>query len=187
MAMTRWDFTLILNRQITPAEADALDTSSVPLFATGAVSYTTGGPDTSELCCDIEADSIITAVIHATQALRRIVPALRPVAARHDDTVTLGEAALRCTRSRQNLVQLSKGQRGPGGFPPPVTATGGTALYSWAQIADYLRSLGDDIPAVSWDLATVDLALRLAATHGKVDHTEIGELMQSLGHHPDAV
>ncbi|MBP8539238.1 hypothetical protein [Streptomyces sp. MK37H] len=182
MAMTRWDFTLILNRQLTPAEADALDTSDELLFATGAVSYTTGGPGTSELDCDIEADNVIKAVTYTTRALRRIVPDLKPVAARHDDTVTLGEAALRCTRSRQNLVQLSKGQRGPGGFPPPVTTTGGTALYSWAQIADYLRALGDDISAVSWDLATVDLALRLAAAQKKVDQAAIGELLQALDH-----
>jgi hypothetical protein len=42
--MTSWTFTLILNRQITPVEADTLDVSDVPLFATGAVSYVIGEP-----------------------------------------------------------------------------------------------------------------------------------------------
>ncbi|MBD3004725.1 hypothetical protein [Streptomyces sp. 5-10] len=182
--MTRRDFTLVLNRQIAPAEAEALDTSNEPLFASGAISYTTGGPGTSELDCDIEADNAIKAATYATQALRRIVPDLKPVAVRHDDTVTLGEAALRCTRSRQNLVQLSKGQRGPGGFPSPVTATDGTALYSWADIADFLRAVGDDVPEASRDLAAVDLALKLAAIREKVDQAAMRELLQVLDH-PD--
>ncbi|WP_411121413.1 hypothetical protein [Streptomyces sp. x-19] len=92
----------------------------------------------------------------------RLVPGLHAVGVRHDDMVTLGEAAQRCGRSRQSLVQLSRGQRGSGGFPEPEVETEGTAFYSWRRIAGFLRGLGDDIPSVSHDLVVADHALRLA-------------------------
>lgn len=159
--MPQWSFTLVLNRDMTDEDADRFDTLDEPLFADGSVSYTMGGPGPSTLLCDVEAPALLEAVAQVAVAIRR-VPGLRAVAARHEDLVTLGEAAQRCggARSRQSLVQLAQGRRGPGGFPAPEGETQGTTFYSWAKIAAYLIGLGSEIPEASPDLAIADHALR---------------------------
>ncbi|MEV8628587.1 hypothetical protein [Streptomyces sp. NPDC051079] len=161
---TEWIFTLSLNRQITPDEADRIDTTDdFPLFADGSVTYTSGGSGPSELNCDIEAETLLEAVALVSQEIRQIRD-LRAVRLHHEDIVTLEIAAQRTggRRSRQSLVQLSKGQRGPGGFPQPEEKVGGTTFYSWPKVAAYLRDLGDDIDEVPRDQIIADLALRLA-------------------------
>ncbi len=161
---TEWTFTLSLNRQITPEEADRIDnTDEFPLFIDGSVTYTTGGSSPSELNCDIEAETLIAAIALVAQEIRKI-DSLRAVRLLHDDIVTLEIAAQRTggKRSRQSLVQLSKGQRGPGGFPQPEEKVGGTTFYSWPKVAAYLRDLGDDIDEVPRDQIIADLTLRLA-------------------------
>ncbi|QHC20535.1 hypothetical protein [Streptomyces sp. GS7] len=170
--MPEWSFTLRLNQALTPEQADAFDHCDV--FADGSVSYVLGPaapeqyplhhPDASELkelSCDVEAPTLLDAVAQVARDIR-LIPGLRAVGVRHDDLVTLGEAAQRCARSRQSLVQLSRGQRGPGGFPEPEAGTEGTAFYSWRKIAEFLRGIGDGIPPVSHDLIVADHALRLA-------------------------
>lgn len=172
--MPEWSFTVILNQPLTREQADAFDHCDA--FADGSVSsvldpedptrYPSPGPDASqlkELMCDVEAPTLLEAVADVARDIR-LIPGLRAVGVRHDDTVTLGEAAQRTAgkRTRQSLVQLARGQRGPGGFPSAETETAGTAFYSWARIADFLRSLGDDIPPVSRDLVIAAHALRLA-------------------------
>jgi hypothetical protein len=158
-----WTFTLALNRQLTQDEANFIDLStneSFPLFADGSVSYTIGGSGVSELHCDVVADSMLEAVALVSEEIRKI-NGLRVARVIHDDIVTLDIAAQRAGRSRQSLVQLSKGQRGPGGFPQPEEKVGGTAFYSWPRIAEFLRGLGDDIAPASQDLVIADRALRL--------------------------
>ena len=45
-----------------------------------------------------------------------------------DDLVTGAEIARRTKRSRANVCQLVAGNRGPGGFPPPVSSVTGTVV-----------------------------------------------------------
>ncbi|MDL2081978.1 hypothetical protein QNN03_36690 [Streptomyces sp. GXMU-J15] len=158
---TEWTFTLALNRQLTQDEAGLIDTrDDLPLFADGSVSYTIGGPGVSELHCDVVAKTLLEAIALVAEEIRKI-SGLRAVRVIHDDIVTLEMAAQRAKRSRQSLVQLSKGQRGPGGFPQPEEKVGGTTFYSWPRIAEFLRGLGDDIAPVPRDLVIADRALRL--------------------------
>jgi hypothetical protein len=158
-----WTFALALNRQLTRAETNLIDFNAngwFSLFADGSISYTTGGPGVSELYCDVEADSILEAIALVSRQIRRM-EGLRASRVIHDDTVTLDIAAQRAGRSRQSLVQLSKGQRGPGGFPQPEEKVGGTSLYSWSRVAEFLRGLGDDVAPVPRELVIADRALRL--------------------------
>ncbi|MFF4404471.1 hypothetical protein ACFY2W_12895 [Streptomyces sp. NPDC001262] len=178
--MNAWEFMLVLNRQITEAETKQLDTSGDLFYARGDMSYTIGGPGPSTVLCSIEASTLLQAVAEAVQEIRKL-PGLRAVQVEHNDLVTLGEAAQRCSRSRQSLVQLAHGQRGPGGFPKPEGETGGTAFYSWAKIADFLRGLGDDVPPVPRDLILADHALRLADELEQVDVPP--GVLRSLGVH----
>ncbi|KAF0650250.1 MULTISPECIES: hypothetical protein [Streptomyces] len=174
--MPEWSFVLRLNQPLTSEQADAFDHCEA--FADGSVAYVLGPEDPDrrghhraddparrELMCDVEAPTLLEAVARVARDVR-LIPGLRAVGVRHDDVVTLGEAAQRCSRSRQSLVQLSRGQRGSGGFPEPEVETGGTAFYSWAKIASYLRGIGDDIPPVSRDVVLADHIL------GVVDEVE---------------
>ncbi|MFF9003306.1 hypothetical protein ACF1GW_37330 [Streptomyces achromogenes] len=85
----------------------------------------------------------------------RLVPGLRAVGVRYDDTVTLAEAAQRCGR------ELSEPARRHG-FPAPEASSGGTEFYSWREIAAWLTRAGHDVPEEPRDLLIADCALRLA-------------------------
>lgn len=169
--MPEWSFVLRLNQPLTPEQADAFDRCEA--FADGSVSYVLGPEEPSrhahhraddpalrELVCDVEAPTLLEAIAQVARDIR-LVPGLRAVGVRHDDVVTLGEAAQRCARSRQSLVQLVRGQRGSGGFPAPEVETAGTAFYSWSKIAAYLRGIGDGIAPVARDMVLADHILRV--------------------------
>ncbi|MFJ9416689.1 hypothetical protein ACIRPT_21205 [Streptomyces sp. NPDC101227] len=169
--MSEWSFTLRINQPLTPEQADVFDHCDA--FADGSVSYILAPddphqyrhhPDPSklrELSCDVEAPTLLDAIAQVARNLQ-LIPGLRAVGVRHDDTVTLDEAAQRCDRSRQSLVQLSRDQRGPAGFPEPESGAEGTEFYSWREIAKFLRSIGDTVPEPSRDLVIADQVLRLA-------------------------
>ena len=69
---------------------------------------------------DLRAHSFPEAVSRAIRMVDGALPGLRVVKILPEDLVTRGEIAARTGRSRQNITQLIKGQRGPGGFPQPV-------------------------------------------------------------------
>ncbi|MEU2440117.1 hypothetical protein ABZ595_28630 [Streptomyces rubradiris] len=96
--MSEWSFTLLVNQPLTPEQADAFDHCDA--FADGSVSYTMGPenpedyphrPDPDklrELSCDIEAPTLLDAVAQVARDIR-LIPGLRAVGVRYDDTVTL--------------------------------------------------------------------------------------------------
>ncbi|MFE5668143.1 hypothetical protein ACFQ7W_29970 [Streptomyces niveus] len=98
--MSDWSFVLRLNQSLTPEQADAFDHCDA--FADGSVSYTLGPEDPdlyahhpdpaalSELSCDVEAPTLLDAVAQVARDIR-LVPGLRAVGVRHDDTVTVPE------------------------------------------------------------------------------------------------
>ncbi|MEU3411102.1 hypothetical protein ABZ760_07505 [Streptomyces sp. NPDC006658] len=85
----------------------------------------------------------------------RLVPGLRAVGVRYDDTVTLAEAAQRCG---QELFALARRH----GFPEPEAGPGGTEFYSWREITAWPARAGHDVPEEPRDLLIADRALRLA-------------------------
>lgn len=163
--MSDRSFVLRLNQPLTPEQANAFDHCDA--FGDGSVSYVLGPEDPSqfarhtdpaelsEVSCDIEAPSLLDAVAQVAHDIR-LIPGLRAVGVRHDDTVTLGEAAQRCDRSEESLAALP-------GFPEPLPGPpGATVFYSWREIAEHLRGLGDTIPETPRELAVADAVLRLA-------------------------
>ncbi|MGW6310813.1 hypothetical protein [Streptomyces niveus] len=96
--MSDWSFVLRLNQPLTPEQADAFDHCDA--FADGSVSYTLGPEDPapyahhpnpaalSELSCDVEAPTLLDAVAQVARDIR-LIPGLRAVGVRYDDTVTL--------------------------------------------------------------------------------------------------
>jgi predicted DNA-binding transcriptional regulator AlpA len=55
------------------------------------------------------------------------------------DLVDEGEIAQRLSKSRQAINMLVKGERGRGDFPPPYALPGGRRIWTWAEIARWVR------------------------------------------------
>ncbi|MCS0605227.1 hypothetical protein NX794_29040 [Streptomyces sp. LP11] len=170
--MPEWSFTLLVNQPLTPEQADAFDHCDA--FGDGSVSYTLGPANPAEyatspdpdllrgLACDIEAPTLLDAVALAARNVL-LVPGLRAVGVRYDDTVTLEEAGRRCGR------ELARSGRKPDGFPEPQTPTGGAEFYSWREIVAWLAHAGVAVPETPPELVVADRTLRLAEALRGVD------------------
>lgn len=88
---------------------------------------------TSTVGCDIEADSFADAVVKAIRDLEQ-VGGVTVVRVEPDQLVWAAEIAERVGRSRQSVDQLVKAQRGPGGFPTPVSGNARNPLWRWAEV-----------------------------------------------------
>jgi hypothetical protein len=130
--MSTHEFTLILDHAPTGEELDAL-------FEAGCDDAT---PETVTgsgwLHFDREAASLLEAL---TSAIRDVESTgLTVCAVVSDDLVSLKDVARRTDRTYEAARLWALGKRGPGGFPPPVTAADGWSLYSWAQVSEWLRT-----------------------------------------------
>jgi hypothetical protein len=76
----------------------------------------------------------------ATSAIRDVRKArMTPMRIKLDEYVNASDIARRMKRSRQSVSQLIRGQRGPGGFPPPAhVSSGNIASYAWTDVIDWL-------------------------------------------------
>lgn len=83
---------------------------------------------------DREAETLAEALVSALQDVEKTT--LRVVSVRSDDLVSPREIADRTGRSYESVRLLANGQRGPGGFPPPMSDDS-WALYSWTQVGPW--------------------------------------------------
>ncbi len=125
--MSQHEFTLVLDRTPTEDELDALFDAglddSTPEF----------GPRTVPvLHVHRNADSLATAVVGAVAQAE--AAGLEVVGVRTEDLVTLKTIAARTSRTYEAVRRLANGERGPGGFPAPMSGDG-YALYSWTEVA----------------------------------------------------
>ncbi len=130
--MSAHEFTLILDHVPTGEELDAL-------FEAGCDDST---PETVSgsgwLHFDRDAASLLEAL---TSAIRDVESTGLVVCALvSDDLVSLKDVAMRTGRTYEAARLWASGKRGPGGFPPPVTAADGWSLYSWVQVSEWLRT-----------------------------------------------
>ncbi|NUU05360.1 hypothetical protein [Leifsonia sp. C5G2] len=79
-----------------------------------------------------------------------------------DDLVSLKTIAQRAGRTYESMRLLATGQRGPGGFPAPLSGDG-WSLHSWSLVAGWLREhygLSDAADDYSRTIAVADLMAR---------------------------
>jgi hypothetical protein len=154
--MTSWDFEIVLNREPDDKEFDQLHEA-------GLDDCSLVGGTEPYVMCDREADSLLDAVVSVLLQIRK-VDNLWAVGVGHGDAVTLGDAARRHGgRTQASFRQLASGQRGPGGFPPPLIEADNVSVYSWAEISEWLRTeVGDDVPQMDRDIIVADAAVKLA-------------------------
>lgn len=88
---------------------------------------------------DREADSFSDALASAIENVTSAVPGLQVVRIEPDELVTMAAIAKRSGLSREYIRLLSTNERGPGGFPAPVTyADHKTRLWHWPDVAHWL-------------------------------------------------
>lgn len=150
--MSSYEFSLMLNREVTDGEMEAL-------FEVGCDDAAVEtGPLGTLIEFDREAPSLATAVAAAVRDIEK-VPGLRVVGLACDNMVTLLDIAKRAGVTREAARLWATGQRGGGGFPPPVIlTTGGERIWDWEQVGPWLLQHGKQQPPVQCDIYWSDSA-----------------------------
>jgi hypothetical protein len=164
-----FEFVFVLERVASDDDVDAL-------FDAGcddATPETRGG--TSLLAFARVADHMSTAIVSALRDVESV--GLRVASVESDDLVAVKEIAERTGRSAESVRLLAHGERGPGGFPAPMSA-GGWTLYSWAQVARWFsESVG---VTFEYDriVAAADLLVRARAMlRGEAEAAELAKIV----------
>lgn len=153
--MKTWSFQLRLNRAPTDDEVEALYEAG--LDDAGVETRPNGGL----VDVDRVAKNLIAAVVSAVQQVEK-VPGLTVTGLATQDSVSLGDIAQRLGRTYESVRLLASGERGPGGFPPPVVDAGSIRVYSWMAVAKWAGdALGTALPPANASLTVINDALRL--------------------------
>lgn len=121
-----------------PAGGDALFDSLYEAGwddATVAFDVDAGGPGYADF--HREAPSAVDAVVSAVKQGQACGVDVTGVS---DDVVTMGEIAERAGRTLAAVDHWVQGRRGPGDFPAPRVPRPRAALWSWAEVADWLAA-----------------------------------------------
>lgn len=157
--MTDHTFTLILDREPTDTDLDAL-------FEAGCDDALFGSVDGAHYAeFDREAPTFVEALTTAFAAIHQT--GLRVVRIEPDDLVTAAEIAERTGRSRESIRLLAAGRRGDGSFPAPIArATTRAHLWRWSDVA---TAMGLPVAAQAALVAALNARLELATTTARLD------------------
>ena len=118
---------------------------------------------------DREAESFSEALASAIEDVISAVPGLQVVRIEPDELVTMAAIAKRSGLSREYIRLLSTNQRGPGGFPAPVTyADHKTRLWHWPDVAHWLTE--HERAKVEVDAHAADLVAAMNAAFDLREH-----------------
>jgi hypothetical protein len=100
------------------------------------------------------------------------------------DLVTQADIARRIGRSRQLVHQYIVGERGPGGFPPPVChVSDDSPLWTWCEVAHWLWQndmVKEDAARDAQHVAVINNVLELRHQR-RLDPRLAEEVLQSIG------
>ncbi|MHB8244737.1 MAG: helix-turn-helix transcriptional regulator [Acidimicrobiales bacterium] len=165
-----------LTLRVTGIDEDHLD--GIYEVTDGTANVEIGDGSTGTVGYDIEADTFADAVLRAIKLIER-VPGLSVVRVEPDQLVWASEIADRVGRTRQSIDQLVKAQRGPGGFPSPVSGNARNPLWRWAEVEAWFaayehRDIDPERPAV---IAAINGALEARRSlHAQPNPTLAAEL-----------
>jgi hypothetical protein len=154
--MARHEFILKLNRPVTDEEIDAL-------YEAGCSDASVEtGPVGALVDFSREAPTLPLALVSAVRDIEKVV-GLRAVGVACDSMVTQVVIAERVGVSREAVRLWATGQRGPGGFPPPVLVTaGGEQIWDWQQVATWLSKYREPQPPSAWQVSVRSRTLCVA-------------------------
>lgn len=157
-------FTLVLDRQPTDEELSQL-------FDAGCDDVTFGVEDGFPVAdFDRRAPMAADAIASAVRDLDKVGITARRLL--DQDLLTLADIADRIGRSREAVRRYATGERGPGGFPPPVNpAREGTVFYRWSEVAPWLRQHLDlELPKIDLVFVVANLVLQTRLHRDQVPH-----------------
>ena len=159
MTMAEYDFELTISGELTDARLDAL-------FEAGCDDATFSSR-VNLIFADFtrDAPTMLEAVISAIQAVET-VDELEVLRVDPDELVWASEIAQRTGRTRQSVDQLIKGQRGPGGFPPPATHATRNPLWRWSDVESWFAAYENRQPATERSTVLAAINGALQARHG---------------------
>jgi hypothetical protein len=157
-------FKVVLNRQPTDTELDLL-------FDAGCDDATFGterGLPIGEF--DREHETLADAIASAALAIESA--GLIPLRILDEDVLTLADIADRIGQSRESVRRYATGERGSGGFPPPLNpGREGTVFYRWSEVVPWVREhLGLDVPDSDPVLVMANLVLQARRFRDRVPH-----------------
>lgn len=129
-------FSVIVRGHMTPAVIDAIHEAAPDAMLS---------IDRDELGGLIEferdaGDEPLETMLQAMDSIEKIA-GIRVERLEPDELVYAAEIAERVGRTRQSVDQLSKGERGPGDFPLPVThADRRNPLWRWSEVEDWFEA-----------------------------------------------
>ena len=134
--MTTHDFTLIIDGDVnSDANINALFEADCDDATFGACTpHLEAFGDFSR-----DAATLSQAILSAISDVES-VPGLTGRRVEPEDLVTSAEIAERLGRSRESVRLLANGERGPGGFPQPVShIRARTRLWRWSDVAEWAQ------------------------------------------------
>jgi len=165
--MSEYEFTLVLQGSLDDPAVEAL-------FEAGCDDATLGEVDGVGYADFIrEAPSFGEALRSAIEQVES-VPGIRVARVEPDDLVTMSEIAQRLDRSRESVRLLVSGERGPGGFPPPVShLKARTRLWRWSEVAAWAERHDQPIDlSAATAIAAINAALTLRTTLAELAPSE---------------
>lgn len=167
------------------------DEAQDALFEAGCDDATFGAVDGVQFAeFDREADSYAQALTSAIATIQRTIKDARVVHVEPDELVTMSEIAERIGRSRESIRLLIAGERGPGGFPSPVShAQTRNRLWRWPDVlrwfaTHYEDEFGDvlvNVPENPHVTAMMNALLTYRRYEESVDEAERRQLEQTAG------
>jgi hypothetical protein len=136
--METYDFTLILDlngREMTNEMCDAFYEAGLDDATIGV----SGGVPFADL--SREAGDVLEAVASAIKDVEDAGVGATVVRVEPDDLVTITDIAERLGRTGESVRLLIRGDRGPGGFPQPVTRLGRrrSRVWRWADVVEWFK------------------------------------------------
>jgi predicted DNA-binding transcriptional regulator AlpA len=152
------EFTVTARGDLTDERLDAL-------FEAGCDDATfSSGANTISAAFDRESATLAEAVLSAISDMEK-VEGFRVVSVEPEEYVWASEIADRTGRSRQSVDMLIKGQRGPGGFPSPLSPDSRRPLWRWSEVDAWFVSYEGREPST-------DRARTIAAINGTLQTRE---------------
>lgn len=157
--MTEYSFQLTIRGELNDERLDRL-------FEAGCddATFSTKG-DLTFAEFDRDATTLVEAV---TSAIRSVegVDGFEVLHIDPDELVWAAEIAERAGRTRQNVDQLIRGLRGPGGFPPPASHATRNPLWRWSEVEGWFAQYEGREPDSERSIVVGALNGALQARHG---------------------
>lgn len=182
MPMTEFEFTLVLEG------LDGLSPESLNAFFEAGCNDATFGEIDGIVYADFTRESGIAAeaIGSAIRSVESGVPGVRVLRVEPDDLVTAADIAGRLGRTRESVRLLIAGERGPGGFPAPISHLKARGrLWRWAEVGRWAsKALGTEVPNLGTAvfIAALNDSLELHQLLPQLDdERELREVARVLG------